>query len=704
MASVTITWTGSVPDRAGRERLIAALEPFAAVSNALLTVPEPPLRLDGLIEGTVLVLLSPVQQSRLTENFGSREALSAALGEVGGALVSSDWTPPATDDLASAIERAAGVPLQRRGLGEKWFLRLPKAELHGIQWLICDPRFPFEPGLTVGFVHLVLPGIPHLDGLLVEVQGDIHNEAFDDPSLGPVDCRLARPNIHLRYYLESWFERFLSWVRFFHVPDLRTEGHCDDAGWYGFERQVRYLSRYERGSRGDLEAAIAAALLRDFGREAGSWGLARSHPEAEAARAEENARLCKLLETAEASERPLLLRALTDALKEHAWLLEGWPNREDEFATLLKAHRERRAQLESERTPEEQLISFAEERLIAGTWCPEEDDERRWEEALSAYHAHWDILEEDALTRRAGETEAGDPALADARNASAEPEPPVHPAVVRARALTEGIEALSKVPAARRPPGLEAHFRLQLARKALGERAWVTALEEAERAISRWEVADGSQLVAADWKGIAVAHSVAADAREGLGRPEEAVERLHSGLERLREGRADVTGAFEEEAAAFAALGMRQRALGRAEDARASFLSAEDVHLALLGQADGSPWLWRDCRMDVLQHVAELEAARGEPSVALRHLATLLSIADEAGARPVAALRLIAEIELRRGRYAEAAEAARDGLEAVYPRSTPPSPDAAALDELLRDIRRLDSRALADAPVSGAPS
>ena len=67
------------------------------------------------------------------------------------------------------------------------------------------------------------------------------------------------------------------------------------------------------------------------------------------------------------------------------------------------------------------------------------------------------------------------------------------------------LEALSKVPAERRPPGLEAQFRLQLARKTLAEKGWVTALEESERALSFWEAADVTQLVAADWEGIAVA-------------------------------------------------------------------------------------------------------------------------------------------------------------------------------------------------------
>lgn len=654
MGSVVVTWEGRNRDRRSRERLIAALEPFAAASNAFLPLPEPPLRLDGPVAGTVLALLSPVQQSRLIEVFGSREALSAALRDVGGALVSSDWTPPATFDLADAIERAAGVPLQRRGSGERWFLRLPKAELHGIQWQICDPRFPFEPGHAVGFVHLALPGIPLLDGLLVEVQGDIHNEAFDDPSLGPVDWRLARPNIHLRYYLESWFERFLSWVRFFHLPDLRTEGHHDDACWYGFERAARYRSRYEGGSRGDLESRIAAELLAEFRREAHLWGLGRLRERMEADSASESGCLSSPAGTADARHQPRVLRALADGLERQARLFAASPGRANEARVPSAADGDVSVRLEAESIREERWIALAERRLTDAQWLLDQDDER-----------------DDA---RLGET------------------------------LSEGFAALLKVPARRRPAALEARFRLQLARRALSERAWAAALEEAEGAVSLWEAVDVTQLVAADWKGIAVAHSVAADAREGLGRLEEAVERLRSGLERLREGRADVTGAFAEEAAAFAALGMRQRALGRAEDARASFLSAEDVHLALLGQADGSPWLWRDCRMDVLQHVAELEAARGEPSVALRHLATLLSSADEAGARPVAALRLIAEIELRRGRYAEAAEAARDGLEAVYPRSTPPSPDAAALDELLRDIRRLDSRALADAPVSGAPS
>lgn len=709
MGSVRVTWEGRNRDRHTRERLVEALEPFALASNAFLPEPRPPLRLDGPVEGTALFLLPPVVVALLNESLEEREATASAVERAGGSLFPSDWRPAFScsetlgiPDLPDLCNSASPAP--ERSSHAKWFVRLPSPNLHGIQWWVCDPRHPFTPGLDVGFVHLVFPEAPLLDGLLFETQGEIRSEAFDEPALGAADWHLARPSIGLRYFLEGWFDRFLSWVRFFHFPGLRTWTHHENAARYGFERAARYRLRYEKSSRSDLEAAVAAELLNEFRQETRTWGLERSHTEAEAVRAKENARLASLLESGGPSERPRLLRAMAEGLKDQAWLLEHWPGREGEYAALRKAYEERLEQLESERTPEEQLIAFAEERLRAGTWCSEEEDELEWKEALSAYDAHWVDLDEEAGTRRATGAEADDAALAQARAERPEPQQPVHPAIVRARALTEGLEALSTVAAERRPPGLEARFRLQLARKALAEKGWAAALDEAERALSFWEAADVTQHVAADWEGIAFAHSVAADARAALGRLEEAVEHLQSGLVRLRERRADVTGASAEEAASLASLGARQRALGRPEDARASFLSAEAAHLALLEQADSSPWRWRDCRLDVLQRLAELEAERGEPAVALRHLATLLSIEHGAGARAVAALRLVAEIELRRGRFAEAAEAARDGLQAVHPVTVPPSSDSRALEEVLREVRRRDPRGLSESVVSGAPS
>lgn len=116
---------------------------------------------------------------------------------------------------------------------------------------------------------------------------------------------------------------------------------------------------------------------------------------------------------------------------------------------------------------------------------------------------------------------------------------------------------------------------------------------------------------------------------------------------------------------------IRQHTLERTEDARATLRSAE--------------------------------AARGKTEVALRRLSTLLSLADVAGARPFDALRLIAEIELGRGRFAEAAEAAQDGLEAVYPATVPPA-DTSAAAGILREARRRDARALADARGPGDAS
>lgn len=42
------------------------------------------------------------------------------------------------------------------------------------------------------------------------------------------DWYIESPFVHLRYYLESWFDDFFAWIKFFYVPELcftRKRGH-----------------------------------------------------------------------------------------------------------------------------------------------------------------------------------------------------------------------------------------------------------------------------------------------------------------------------------------------------------------------------------------------------------------------------------------------------------------------------------------------
>jgi hypothetical protein len=63
------------------------------------------------------------------------------------------------------------------------------------------------------------------------------------------DWFVRMPSLHLRYYLEKWSDLFLSWVKFFFVPDL-------------------VYHRYETLSQYDTFAPRIEELVRRHGREA----------------------------------------------------------------------------------------------------------------------------------------------------------------------------------------------------------------------------------------------------------------------------------------------------------------------------------------------------------------------------------------------------------------------------------------------------
>ena len=121
------------------------------------------------------------------------------------------------------------------------------------------------------FVFLDCPNLPALDGRVAQV--DDHDECslYYSEVLKSADWALSYPGIHLRYFLEDWTDRLLSWIKHFFVPDLQY-WHWEDL--HGWEKHCRRLMQAcEEAGPNQARQDTFQDLLDDFSREAEKWAV-----------------------------------------------------------------------------------------------------------------------------------------------------------------------------------------------------------------------------------------------------------------------------------------------------------------------------------------------------------------------------------------------------------------------------------------------
>ena len=117
---------------------------------------------------------------------------------------------------APAFELRSIPPLSSRaGLAIGEPVRKPR--LNGIQFELCGPGFFYPGENVVSFVFLAAEGLP--DGTLVQVRREKER------------ILLVRPEVHLRYSLESWFDYLLGGIKHFHIPSLNYWRYTENSGY-----------------------------------------------------------------------------------------------------------------------------------------------------------------------------------------------------------------------------------------------------------------------------------------------------------------------------------------------------------------------------------------------------------------------------------------------------------------------------------------
>ena len=191
MPSVFVSWEGSCPKATVQSELVRRLTPIAN-------------HFDGFRD--------PYWSLRLFEN---------EMPDLPVYLAASN--APALE-LRSIFPRAKQPVLN---IGEP----IAKPRLNGLQFELCGPGF-FYPGEdVVSFVFVSAAGLP--GGMLTQVRGEADR------------VLLLRPEVHLRYSLEKWFDYLLGGIKHFHIPNLNYWRYTENSGYEEWKDVPRTIGQTE---------------------------------------------------------------------------------------------------------------------------------------------------------------------------------------------------------------------------------------------------------------------------------------------------------------------------------------------------------------------------------------------------------------------------------------------------------------------------
>jgi hypothetical protein len=214
MPSVIVAWKGVLGDRAMQDELLGSIRRFAGLSAEYCAAD---VRLPRFSE----TLADRRRRERGAPEPPNIEIFDTALE--GDILIRSDVLAEA--DAYGAAAGAAGLMVAPEEAGSGYLLaRVSAARLHGIRFRLYDPRRLYPGSDRLSFIFVECPEAPFLDGALVDLRPGPEMAGHLPPAFAAADWYLECPFVHLRYVLEDWTFRLLSWVRYFYIPGLYWRG------------------------------------------------------------------------------------------------------------------------------------------------------------------------------------------------------------------------------------------------------------------------------------------------------------------------------------------------------------------------------------------------------------------------------------------------------------------------------------------------
>jgi hypothetical protein len=104
------------------------------------------------------------------------------------------------------------------------YVETDKVKLYGFQFRFYEHRWPMSGYDQMSLVFAKFPEFPELNGLCIEVHDKVDNAIrYKDPYRAKADYIIKGPNISLRYLNEDVIFRLLTWINFFHFPEIKFD-------------------------------------------------------------------------------------------------------------------------------------------------------------------------------------------------------------------------------------------------------------------------------------------------------------------------------------------------------------------------------------------------------------------------------------------------------------------------------------------------
>lgn len=259
MGSVIVTWKGRCPGRDTQDELLSHLEVLAQRNDARWSRPAPP-------RPAFLEIITQQRGQGLPALPNIRRYDQVLSGTI---LVRSDLVPDRQAFAAEAKRWGITPEPEDPSRPGHFVLRLNRLRVRGLDFRLFDPRGLYPGQDRMSFVFLECEDAPFLDGMLAAVDGPDWCASHTMDLIRSADWYVQCPFIHLRYLLEEWTDEFLSWIKFFFVPDLRYWRN-DDLPGYG-QHRGRLEEVQSRLGAAEAKNRAFADILDAFERETDRW-------------------------------------------------------------------------------------------------------------------------------------------------------------------------------------------------------------------------------------------------------------------------------------------------------------------------------------------------------------------------------------------------------------------------------------------------